>query len=106
MLALFRGNLNILAAVLLLLQPVAVRGALPAPDASAAAVIIKAHLTYACSKRLAWVLGFAMGPYGCMERTWKPFNPILGETFEIDLDRGVRFFAEQVLRWRSAWLIK
>lgn len=46
--------------------------------------------------RLAWVLGFAMGPYGCMERTWKPFNPILGETFEIDLDKGVRFFAEQV----------
>ena len=52
------------------------------------------------------MLGFAMGPYGCMERTWKPFNPILGETFEIDLDRGVRFFAEQVLRWWSAWLIK
>lgn len=47
-------------------------------------------------ERLAWVLGFAMGPYGCMERTWKPFNPILGETFEVDLDRGVRFFAEQV----------
>ncbi len=46
--------------------------------------------------RLAWVLGFAMGPYGCMERTWKPFNPILGETFEVDLDKGVRFFAEQV----------
>jgi hypothetical protein len=31
-----------------------------------------------------------------MERTWKPFNPLLGETFEIDLDNGVRFFAEQV----------
>jgi Oxysterol-binding protein len=42
------------------------------------------------------VLGFAMGPYGCMERTWKPFNPILGETFELDMDKGVRFFAEQV----------
>ena len=49
-----------------------------------------------CRRRLAWVLGFAMGPYGCMERTWKPFNPILGETFEVDLDKGVRFFAEQV----------
>jgi len=47
-------------------------------------------------RRLAWVLGFAMGPYGCMERTWKPFNPLLGETFEVDLDNGVRFFAEQV----------
>ena len=42
------------------------------------------------------MLGFAMGPYGCMERTWKPFNPLLGETFEVDLDNGVRFFAEQV----------
>lgn len=39
-----------------------------------------------------------MGPYGAMERTWKPFNPILGETFEVDLEGGVRFFAEQV-RW-------
>lgn len=38
-----------------------------------------------------------MGPYACMERVWKPFNPILGETFEVDLDRGVKFFAEQVL---------
>jgi Oxysterol-binding protein len=53
------------------------------------------------SCRLAWVLGFAMGPYGCMERTWKPFNPILGETFEVELDKGVRFFAEQV-RWNVA----
>lgn len=52
---------------------------------------------YLILRRLAWVLGFAMGPYGCMERTWKPFNPILGETFEMDLDKGVRFFAEQVL---------
>lgn len=46
--------------------------------------------------RLAWVLAFTMGPYGAMERTWKPFNPILGETFEVDLEGGVRFFAEQV----------
>ena len=46
--------------------------------------------------RLLWVLAFAMGPYACMERTWKPFNPILGETFEVELDQGVKFFAEQV----------
>ena len=49
-----------------------------------------------------------MGPYGCMERTWKPFNPILGETFELDMDKGVRFFAEQVqmavgLQWMHVW---
>mmetsp|Transcript_11257 Transcript_11257/g.33809 ORF Transcript_11257/g.33809 Transcript_11257/m.33809 type:complete len:452 (-) Transcript_11257:444-1799(-) len=47
-------------------------------------------------ERLLWVLAFAMGPYACMERTWKPFNPILGETFEVELDQNVKFFAEQV----------
>ena len=47
---------------------------------------------------MAWVVAFTMGPYGAMERTWKPFNPILGETFEVDLEGGVRFFAEQVRR--------
>eukprot|EP00891_Asterochloris_glomerata_P007468 jgi/Astpho2/7468/Aster-02045 len=48
-------------------------------------------------ERLAWVVGFTMGPFPGNERTWKPFNPILGETFELDLpERGVRFVAEQV----------
>ncbi len=47
--------------------------------------------------RLAWVAGFCIGPFGGNERTWKPFNPILGETFELDLPtNGVRFLAEQV----------
>ena len=47
--------------------------------------------------RLAWVAGFCIGPFGGNERTWKPFNPILGETFELDLpSNGVRFLAEQV----------
>ena len=40
--------------------------------------------------------GFCIGPFGGNERTWKPFNPILGETFELDLpSNGVRFLAEQ-----------
>jgi len=44
------------------------------------------------------VAGFCIGPFGGNERTWKPFNPILGETFELDLpSNGVRFLAEQVL---------
>lgn len=47
--------------------------------------------------RLAWVAGFCIGPFGGNERPWKPFNPILGETFELDLqENGVRFLAEQV----------
>ena len=48
-------------------------------------------------RRLAWVAGFCIGPFGGNERPWKPFNPILGETFELDLpENGVRFLAEQV----------
>ena len=58
--------------------------------------------------RLAWVVGFTMGPFPGNERTWKPFNPILGETFELDLPQsGVRFVAEQVRTavWQQhAWL--
>jgi hypothetical protein len=46
--------------------------------------------------RLAWVAGFCLGPFGSNERTWKPFNPILGETFQLDLPCGGRFLAEQV----------
>ena len=38
---------------------------------------------------------FAIATYSCNERTGKPFNPYLGETFEYD-DGNVRFFAEQV----------
>ena len=47
--------------------------------------------------RLAWVLGFTMGPFGNIERPWKPFNPILGETFEYAKPaKGMKFIAEQV----------
>ncbi|KAK9843175.1 hypothetical protein WJX74_008032 [Apatococcus lobatus] len=46
--------------------------------------------------RLAWVVGFTMAPWGAVERAWKPFNPILGETFELELENGVRYLAEQV----------
>ena len=46
-------------------------------------------------RRLAWVTAFCIGPFGGNERTWKPFNPILGETFELDVGNNVRFLAEQ-----------
>ena len=40
---------------------------------------------------------FLVSPFGAAERTWKPFNPLLGETFELEgLGAGVRFMAEQV----------
>lgn len=43
------------------------------------------------------MLGFTMGPFGTIERPWKPFNPILGETFEYARPaKGMKFIAEQV----------
>ena len=49
-------------------------------------------------RRLAWVVGFSMGPFGAVERPWKPFNPILGETFELHSGEGgrIKYLAEQV----------
>ncbi|CAG9465360.1 unnamed protein product [Pedinophyceae sp. YPF-701] len=47
--------------------------------------------------RLAYVAAFAVSMYPSCERTCKPFNPILGETFEYyDDDHGITFLAEQV----------
>jgi hypothetical protein len=38
-----------------------------------------------------------VSPFGAAERTWKPFNPLLGETFELEgLGSDVAFMAEQV----------
>jgi hypothetical protein len=48
------------------------------------------------AERLARVAAFTMGPFAAVERPWKPFNPILGETFELRRpEAGVRFIAEQ-----------
>eukprot|EP00887_Chlorella_sp_A99_P003091 scaffold9.g3091.t1 len=57
----------------------------------------KAAVTEDPYERLAWVVGFTMGPFGTIERPWKPFNPILGETFEFAKpDKGIKYLAEQV----------
>ncbi|KAG0566669.1 hypothetical protein M758_7G064300 [Ceratodon purpureus] len=45
-------------------------------------------MVYAC----AW----AVSVYPAYQRTWKPFNPILGETFEMVNHNGITFLAEQV----------
>ncbi len=39
---------------------------------------------------------YCVSPFGAAERAWKPFNPILGETFELEAGNGVRYLAEQV----------
>lgn len=49
-----------------------------------------------CSAAL--VAAFLVTPFGVAERAWKPFNPVLGETFEATAGNGVRYLAEQVRR--------
>ncbi|XVF36850.1 hypothetical protein REPUB_Repub19eG0094000 [Reevesia pubescens] len=48
--------------------------------------------------RILNVAAFAVSGYSSTEgRTCKPFNPLLGETYEADFpDKGVRFFSEKV----------
>lgn len=47
-------------------------------------------------ERFAYVAAYCVSPFGAAERAWKPFNPILGETFELDAGEGVHYLAEQV----------
>ncbi|KAF5831000.1 hypothetical protein DUNSADRAFT_13756 [Dunaliella salina] len=47
-------------------------------------------------ERFAWVAAYAVSPFNAIERAWKPFNPILGETFELEVGNGVKYLAEQV----------
>ena len=49
-------------------------------------------------QRILNVAAFAVSGYASSEgRHCKPFNPLLGETYEADYpDKGVRFFSEKV----------
>lgn len=46
--------------------------------------------------RLVYTSSWAISVYYAMQRTWKPFNPILGETYELVNHGGIKFIAEQV----------
>ncbi|XP_028083278.1 uncharacterized protein LOC114284536 [Camellia sinensis] len=46
--------------------------------------------------RLVYSSSFFITIYYACRRTWKPFNPILGETYEMVNHGGVKFIAEQV----------
>ncbi|KAF7840184.1 oxysterol-binding protein-related protein 1B-like [Senna tora] len=48
--------------------------------------------------RILYVAAFAVSGYACTDgRTCKPFNPLLGETYEADYpDKGIRFISEKV----------
>lgn len=46
--------------------------------------------------RLVYASSFFISVYYAFQRTWKPFNPILGETYEMVNHGGITFIAEQV----------
>ncbi|XP_015960727.1 oxysterol-binding protein-related protein 3A [Arachis duranensis] len=46
--------------------------------------------------RLVYASSFFISVYFAYTRTWKPFNPILGETYEMVNHGGLTFIAEQV----------
>jgi len=58
----------------------------------------KAALSDDSLERLTYISTFAISCYTVAERTGKPFNPLLGETFEFVLEErdNLRFISEQV----------
>ncbi|KAK4748198.1 hypothetical protein SAY87_014784 [Trapa incisa] len=46
--------------------------------------------------RLVYAVSWFISIYYAYERPWKPFNPILGETYEMANHDGITFIAEQV----------
>ncbi|KAL9828103.1 putative oxysterol-binding protein [Arabidopsis thaliana] len=46
--------------------------------------------------RMVYASSWAISVYYAFQRTWKPFNPILGETYEMANYNGVNFISEQV----------
>ncbi|PSR86717.1 Oxysterol-binding protein-related protein like [Actinidia chinensis var. chinensis] len=46
--------------------------------------------------RLVYATSWAISVYYAYQRTWKPFNPILGETYEMINHGGITFISEQV----------
>ncbi|KAL2596847.1 hypothetical protein AAZV13_11G126300 [Glycine max] len=46
--------------------------------------------------QLVYATSWAISVYFAYQRTWKPFNPILGETYEMVNHGGITFLAEQV----------
>lgn len=63
-------------------------------------VIIKCNCLKEIVSRLVhfwWLLSatWAVTIYYAYTRTWKPFNPILGETYEMANHLGINFISEQ-----------
>lgn len=56
----------------------------------------KANQAETSIEALMYVTTYAISMYQCIIRTWKPFNPYLGETFEFVKEGRGKFVAEQV----------
>ncbi|XP_057864857.1 oxysterol-binding protein-related protein 3A isoform X1 [Cryptomeria japonica] len=46
--------------------------------------------------KMVYASSWAISVYYAYQRAWKPFNPILGETYEMVNHGGIKFIAEQV----------
>ncbi|KAI4324416.1 hypothetical protein MLD38_029908 [Melastoma candidum] len=46
--------------------------------------------------QIVYVVSWFISIYKAYERAWKPFNPVLGETYEMANHGGISFIAEQV----------
>lgn len=46
--------------------------------------------------KMVYASSWAISVYYAYQRTWKPFNPILGETYELTNHSGITFISEQV----------
>ena len=60
-------------------------------------LVDKAVSAFTPLERMSWVAAFAISAYSSTRTTHKPFNPLLGETYEcVREDKGFRYISEQV----------
>ena len=60
-------------------------------------LVDKAVSSFTPLERMSWVAAFAISGYSSTRARYKPFNPLLGETYEcVRKDKGFRFVGEQV----------
>lgn len=57
---------------------------------------ICAYIAWNMTLQMIFAASFFISVYYAYQRTWKPFNPILGETYEMANHGGMSFIAEQV----------
>jgi len=58
--------------------------------------VISVYIAWNMSLQLIFAASFFISVYYAYQRTWKPFNPILGETYEMVNHGDITFIAEQV----------